>query len=76
MIPLVDLSAQYRSIKDEIDGAIQSTLDQAQFINGHDVAEFEKNFAEIFHQFCQSYRTRSSYLYIYFSYLRFFQIFV
>ena len=46
MIPLVDLKAQYRGIKDEIDAAIHGVLDRTQFINGPEVAEFEAHFAE------------------------------
>ncbi|MCH2317716.1 MAG: DegT/DnrJ/EryC1/StrS family aminotransferase [SAR202 cluster bacterium] len=46
MIPLVDLKAQYRSIKEEMDSAIQGVLERTQFINGPEVSEFEKNFAE------------------------------
>ena len=45
MIPLVDLKAQYRALKPEIDGAVQRVLDDAQFILGPAVASFEKNFA-------------------------------
>ena len=46
MIPFVDLKAQYRSIKEEIDSAISRTLENAWFVLGPDVAEFEKLFAE------------------------------
>ena len=35
MIPFVDLKAQYDSIKDEIDEAIQSVLNTTGFINVH-----------------------------------------
>jgi dTDP-4-amino-4,6-dideoxygalactose transaminase len=45
MIPLVDLKAQYRSIKDEIDEAIGRVLERADFIQGEDVAIFEEEFA-------------------------------
>ena len=41
-IPLVDLKKQYRSIKTEIDEAIQRVLDSQQFILGSEVSEFEK----------------------------------
>ena len=43
-IPLVDLQAQYRSIKKEIDAAIQHILDTNQFIGGAPLADFERNF--------------------------------
>jgi dTDP-4-amino-4,6-dideoxygalactose transaminase len=45
MIPLVDLKAQYASIKPEIDAAIQAVLDSAAFIKGPQVASFEETFA-------------------------------
>ena len=44
-IPLVDLEAQYRTIKDEVDAAIQRVLDQGQFILGPDVWQFEEEIA-------------------------------
>jgi len=46
MIPLVDLKAQYRSIKTEIDEAVHRILDNTSFIMGKEVAEFEAAFAE------------------------------
>ena len=45
MIPLVDLKAQYRSIKPEIDAAVLRVLDSAQFILGPEVEAFERDFA-------------------------------
>jgi dTDP-4-amino-4,6-dideoxygalactose transaminase len=45
MIPFVDLKAQYLSIKDEVDPAIQGTLDSCQFTLGSEVAKFEEEFA-------------------------------
>jgi dTDP-4-amino-4,6-dideoxygalactose transaminase len=45
MIPLVDLKAQYHSIKTEIDAAILRVLENASFILGSDVAAFEEEFA-------------------------------
>ena len=50
MIPFVDLKAQYLSIKDEVDAAIQGILNSCQFTLGSEVAEFEKEFAA----YCQS----------------------
>ena len=44
-IPLVDLKAQYSSIKDEIDAAIQRVLESADFILGEEVSLFEGEFA-------------------------------
>lgn len=49
-IPLVDLKAQYESIKTEIDSAIRRVVDSAEFILGNEVAAFEKEFAA----FCQA----------------------
>ena len=45
MIPLVDLKAQYASIKPEVDAAIQRVLDSGQFTLGSEVAAFEEEFA-------------------------------
>src|SRR5258708_236273 len=45
MIPFVDLKAQYRSIKLEIDEAIGKVLENSQFILGSEVAAFEEEFA-------------------------------
>ena len=42
MIPLLDLNAQYRSIKREIDQAIKNVLDTQHFIMGSEVKEFEE----------------------------------
>lgn len=44
-VPYVDLKAQYRSIKPEIDEAVARVLDSCQFVLGPEVAEFEKEFA-------------------------------
>ena len=44
-IPFVDLKAQYESIKDEIDSAIHSVIDQTSFIGGKVVRSFEESFA-------------------------------
>src|ERR1017187_8330356 len=46
MIPYVDLKAQYRAIKPEIDAAIAHALENSQFILGPAVAAFEKEFAQ------------------------------
>jgi dTDP-4-amino-4,6-dideoxygalactose transaminase len=48
-VPFLDLKAQYESIKDEINDAIQQVLDSCAFAGGPFVEEFEKKFA----QFCQ-----------------------
>src|SRR5579859_4064932 len=44
-VPSLDLKAQYRSIKPEIDAAIARVLDSGQFVLGPEVAEFEQEFA-------------------------------
>ena len=44
-IPLVDLKANYLSIKEEIDSAIQRVIDGSNFIMGKEVEDFDKNFA-------------------------------
>jgi dTDP-4-amino-4,6-dideoxygalactose transaminase len=49
MIPFVDLPAQYRALKPEIDAAVGRVLDNAQFILGPAVAAFEKDFAAFCH---------------------------
>ncbi len=45
MIPFIDLAAQYRSIKQEIDRALVDTLTSGHFIHGKQVEAFEKEFA-------------------------------
>jgi len=50
MIPFVDLQAQYRQIKPEIDAAVLRVLDSAQFVLGPAVASFENDFAA----YCQT----------------------
>jgi dTDP-4-amino-4,6-dideoxygalactose transaminase len=45
MIPLVDLTAQYHSIKKEIDAAVLSTLESGHFILGPQVTKFEESVA-------------------------------
>jgi len=45
MIPFVDLKAQHRSIKGEIDAAISKALENSAFILGPEVAAFEEEFA-------------------------------
>jgi dTDP-4-amino-4,6-dideoxygalactose transaminase len=44
-IPLVDLKAQYASIKGEVDEAIQKVLTTTGFIGGPEVKAFEEEFA-------------------------------
>lgn len=44
-VPYLDLKAQYRSIKPEIDQAVARVLESCQFVLGPEVAEFEREFA-------------------------------
>ena len=51
-IQMVDLVAQYQNIKSEIDTAIMSVIENAQFINGPEVAAFQielENYLEVKH---------------------------
>jgi dTDP-4-amino-4,6-dideoxygalactose transaminase len=50
MIPFVDLPAQFRTLKPEIEAAVGTVLDNAQYILGPAVAGFERDFAT----FCQT----------------------
>jgi dTDP-4-amino-4,6-dideoxygalactose transaminase len=45
MIPFIDLQAQYRALKPEIDAAVLGVFEKAQFILGPAVTSFERNFA-------------------------------
>lgn len=45
-VPFVDLQAQYRSIKAEVDGAVARVVESASFILGREVEAFEAAFAE------------------------------
>src|SRR5215467_2470932 len=45
MIPYLDLKAQYRSIKPEIDAAVLKVLESGEFVLGGEVASFEEEFA-------------------------------
>src|SRR5947208_8695403 len=49
-VPYLDLAAQMRPLRKEIDAAIARTLDNCSFCLGPDVAQFEKDFA----RFCQA----------------------
>ncbi len=50
MIPFVDLKAQYASIKDEVNSAIQHVLETCQFTLGSEVVALEEEFAA----YCQT----------------------
>ncbi|HEC78825.1 MAG TPA: DegT/DnrJ/EryC1/StrS family aminotransferase [candidate division WOR-3 bacterium] len=44
-VPFMDLKRQYENIKEEIDDAIQQTIDSCAFVSGKMVQRFEENFA-------------------------------
>jgi dTDP-4-amino-4,6-dideoxygalactose transaminase len=44
-VPYIDLAAQLRPIRDEIDAAIRRAIDHCTFCLGPDVAQFERDFA-------------------------------
>lgn len=46
-IPFVDLYAQYRTIKDEIDFVINDVVQKSSFVRGPYVQKFEQMFAEV-----------------------------
>jgi dTDP-4-amino-4,6-dideoxygalactose transaminase len=46
-VPFLDLKAQYNSIKNEINPAIQNILDNSSFVLGKAVEDFEKEFAKL-----------------------------
>lgn len=45
MIPFLDLKAQYLQMKPEIDAAVLRAIDSTQYVQGPEVASFEKRFA-------------------------------
>lgn len=46
-IPFVDLKLQYKAIKKEIDAAVSDVIEDAAFIGGERVKDFEKKFADL-----------------------------
>jgi dTDP-4-amino-4,6-dideoxygalactose transaminase len=46
-VPFLDLKAQYKPIKDEIESELAEVLDTCYYVLGPKVASFEKKFAEI-----------------------------
>ena len=46
VIPLLDLQAQYRSIKSEIDTAVLRVLDSGKYVLGDEVKAFEQEFTQ------------------------------
>src|SRR5579871_679380 len=45
LIPFLDLGAQYRELKSEIDAAVARVFSSSQFILGSETAAFEEEFA-------------------------------
>ena len=48
-IPLVDLRAQYQSIREEVDQAVARVMERGDFILGEAVGQFEEEFARFCH---------------------------
>lgn len=48
-VPLLDLKAQYATIKPEVDAAVQSVLDSARFIGGPEITALESELADYSH---------------------------
>ena len=64
-ISLVDLRAQYESIKPEIDAAIQDVINTSQFVRGPRVEQFEAEFAAAMQrEYCVSCANGTDALYI------------
>lgn len=64
-IPLVDLKAQYKSIKDEIDAALRSCVEKTQFIGGELLEKFEAEFAKFCRKkYCIGVSSGTSALYV------------
>ena len=47
-VPFVDLKKQYLSLKDEIDGAIESVINETAFIKGKYVSKFEEDYKQAY----------------------------
>jgi dTDP-4-amino-4,6-dideoxygalactose transaminase len=45
MIPFVDLRAQYKTIREEVNAAVLGVIESAQFVLGPEVESFEREFA-------------------------------
>jgi dTDP-4-amino-4,6-dideoxygalactose transaminase len=64
-IPYLDLIAQMRPLRQEIDAAIARTLDNCSFCLGPDVAQFEKEFARYCEaQHCIAFNSGTSALHV------------
>jgi dTDP-4-amino-4,6-dideoxygalactose transaminase len=64
-VPFLDLSAQYNSIKEEIDSAISKVVEDCAFVRGKYVSEFEKRYAKVSDRnFCISCANGTDAIYI------------
>ena len=64
-IPYLDLPAQIRSVRKELDAAIARTLDNCSFCLGPDVVQFEKDFAKFCGaQHCVGFNSGTSALHV------------
>src|ERR1700690_591396 len=64
-VPYLDLAAQMRPIRKDIDAAIARTLDNCSFCLGPDVAQFEKDFAKFCGaQHCVAFNSGTSALHV------------
>lgn len=64
-VPYLDLPAQIRGLRPELDAAIARTLDNCSFCLGPDVTQFEKDFAQFCHaEHCVAFNSGTSALHI------------
>ena len=64
-IPYLDLGAQLRPLRKELDAVIARTLDNCSFCLGPDVAQFEKDFAGfVGAQYCSGFNSGTSALHV------------
>jgi cystathionine beta-lyase/cystathionine gamma-synthase len=64
-VPYLDLPAQIRGLRSEIDQAIARTLDNCSFCLGPDVVQFEKDFARFCNaEHCVAFNSGTSALHI------------
>ena len=64
-VPYLDLAAQIRGIRKEIDAALACTLDNCSFCLGPDVVQFEKDFAKFCDaQHCLGFNSGTSALHV------------
>src|ERR1044071_7128028 len=64
-VPLVDLKAQYNSIKRDIDAAIYRVVNNSSFVLGEEVNKFEEEFAAyVGTKYCVGVNSGTSALYL------------